>query len=103
LAATVTQNGNAASPARLEFGFRRSERLAFIECFANPKNFHRSNSYEKGSKDHDSTSATTEWKAGHHDAFRILHHPEIFETPSSGGGVQTFDFVRGTSDRDHHP
>ncbi|MGO4704318.1 DUF3734 domain-containing protein [Microvirga sp. 2MCAF38] len=61
---------------------------------------YRSRQYEKHSKDYEFSRLSMEehWQAGYNDAVRTLRHPEIFERPSSLGGVSTFDLSQSGAD-----
>jgi NTE family protein len=61
---------------------------------------YRGKSYEGASKDYEFSRRTMEehWKAGYNDAVRTLRHPEVFERPTGGDGIFTFDLARDGRD-----
>jgi NTE family protein len=56
---------------------------------------YRSKHYEGHSKDYEFSRLSMEehWRAGYHDAARILRHPEALQRPSNHEGVSTFDLA----------
>jgi NTE family protein len=57
---------------------------------------YRSKHYEGHSKDYQFSRLTMEdhWRAGYHDAVRMLRHQEALERPSHLEGVFTFDLTQ---------
>ena len=52
--------------------------------------------YEGHSKDYISRLSMQEyWRAGYHDAVRMLRHPEVLARPTHPDGVLTFDLRDG--------
>jgi NTE family protein len=57
---------------------------------------YRAKTYEGHSKDYEFSRLSMEehWRAGYHDAWRTLRHPEVLERPKSLEGVFTFDLTQ---------
>jgi NTE family protein len=56
---------------------------------------YRARHYEGHAKDYEFSRLSMEehWRAGYHDAKRMLRHPEVLERPAGSDGIFTFDLA----------
>jgi NTE family protein len=87
--------------SKLPEELRESDEARFLGPVANRKVYnivhliYRAEHYEGHSKDYEFSRLTMEehWRAGYHDAVRMLRHPEVLERPRTLDGVFTFDLA----------
>jgi NTE family protein len=75
---------------------RRGRRPRVGRTERSNKLIYRAQNYEGHSKDYEFSrlSMQDHWRAGYHDAVRMLRHPEVLVRRTSLDGVFTFDLER---------